>query len=103
MYFDVKAAKLLKSPSLMNSASGIPNTYFLSTDPNDLYDRLEFLLQEKQAGNNSNKTTEEIVAIVDKLLEVKGISKQSITHKEKTGINTGIVGIITHINICIHK
>ena len=36
--------------------------------------RLILLLQEKQAGNNSNKINEEIVAIVDKFLEYKYIT-----------------------------
>ena len=34
------------------------------------------LLQEKQAGNNSDLINQEIVAIVDKLLEYKCISKK---------------------------
>ena len=38
------------------------------------------LLQEKHDGNNSNSIDEEIVAIVDKLLEYKCISKKQ--HKQ---------------------
>ena len=59
MNFDVKATgnkstrhrsliKLLKSPGLMISASGISNTIFLPSDPNDLSDRLKLLPQEKK-------------------------------------------------------
>ena len=59
--------KKLESPAIM--ASGIPKTTILSSDPNEFCDRLELLLQEKQAGNNSDIINDEIVAIVDKLLE----------------------------------
>ena len=69
---------LLNSPAIM--ASGVSNTIFLSSDPDELCDRLKLLLQEKQAGNNSNIINEEIVAIVDKLLEYKCISKKQ--HKQ---------------------
>ena len=80
MYFDVKSqgktsardrtlTKLPTSPGLMISASGFSNTKFLTSDPNELCDRLKSLLQENQAGNKSNILNEEIMAIVDKLLE----------------------------------
>ena len=69
---------LLNSPAIM--ASGITKTIFLSSDSNELCDRLKLLLQEKQAGNNSDIINEEIVAIVDKLLEYKCISKKE--HKQ---------------------
>ena len=82
MHFDMRAQgkkstrggtliKLLKSPGLMVSASGISKTIFLSSDPIELCDRLKLILQEKQAGNNSDIINQEIVAIVDKLLEYK--------------------------------
>ena len=61
-------------------ASGISKTIILSSDPDELCDRLKFLLQEKHAGNNSNLIDEEIVANVDKLLEYKCISKKQ--HKQ---------------------
>ena len=91
MHFDEKAQgnkstidrtliKLLKSPSLMVSASGVSKTIFLSSDPDELCDRLKLLLQEKHAGNKSSIINEEIVAIVDKLLEYKCISKKQ--HKQ---------------------
>ena len=64
MHFDPKAfgnksirerklIKLLNSPGLMLSASGLSKTIFLSSDANELCDRLKLLLQEKHAGNNS--------------------------------------------------
>ena len=59
--------KILESPAIM--ASGISKTIVLSSDANELCDRLKLLLQEKHGGNNSNLIDEEIVAIVDKLLE----------------------------------
>ena len=71
--------KLLISPGLLVSASGI-STIFLSSDPNELCDRLNLLLQQKQAGINSNTIKDEIVAIVDKLLDYKCISKKQ--HKQ---------------------
>ena len=77
---DRKLIKLLNSPGLMVSASGVSKTIFLSSDPDELCDRLKLLLQEKQAGNNSDKINNEIVAIVDKLLEYKCISKKQ--HKQ---------------------
>ena len=69
---------LLNSPAIM--ASGVSNTIFLSSDSNELCDRLKLLLQEKHAGNNSDINHQEIVAIVDKLLEYKCISKKQ--HKQ---------------------
>ena len=91
MHFDLKAIgnkftrdriliKLLKSPGLMVSASGVSKTIFLSSDPDELCDRLKLLLQEKQAGNNADIIDQEIVTIVDKLLEYKCISKKQ--HKK---------------------
>ena len=66
--------RLLDKPAIM--ASGVSKTKFLSSDPNELCDRLKLLLQEKYGGNNSNLIDEEIVAIIDKLLEYKCISKK---------------------------
>ena len=91
MNFDLKAAgkkstrdrtliKLLKSPGLMVSASGVSKIIFLSSDSNELYDRLKLILQEKYAGNNSDIINDEIIAIIDKLLEYKCISKKQ--HKQ---------------------
>ena len=91
MHFDLKAVgkkstrdktliKLLKSPGLMVSASGVSKTIFLSSDPDELCNRLKLLLQEKHAGINSDIINDEIVALVDKLLEYKCISKKQ--HKQ---------------------
>ena len=77
---DRKLIKLLNSPGLMVSASGVSKTEFLSSDPNELCGRKKLFLQEKQAGNNSDIINEEIVAIVDKLLEYKCITKKQ--HKQ---------------------
>ena len=70
--------RLLEQPAIM--ASGFSKTIILSSDPNELCDRLKLLLQEKHAGNNSDIINDEIVAIVDKLLEYKCISKKQ--HKQ---------------------
>ena len=70
--------RLLDKPAIM--ASGVSKTTFLSSDPNELCDRLKLFLQEKHGGNNSNLIDEEIVIIVDKLLEYKCISKKQ--HKQ---------------------
>ena len=71
---DRSLIKLLKSPA--NMASGILNIIILSTDPDEIGNRLKLLLQEKQAGTNSDISNEEIIAIVDKLLEHKSISRK---------------------------
>ena len=57
-------------------ASGISRTIILSSNTNELCDRLKLLLQEKQAGSNSDIINDEIVAIVDKMLKYKCISKK---------------------------
>ena len=91
MRFDLKAQgnkptrdrtliKLLKSPGLMISASGVSKTIILSSDPDEICNILKLLLQEKHAGNNSDVINEEIIAIVDKLLEYKCLSKKQ--HKQ---------------------
>ena len=91
MHFDKKAVgkkstrdktliKLLKSPGLMVTATGVSQTIFLSSDPDELCDRLKLLLQEKNAGNNSDIINDEIVSIVDKFLEYKCITKKQ--HKQ---------------------
>ena len=77
---DKTLIKLLKSPGLMVSASGVSKTIFLSSDPDELCDRLKLLLQERHAGNNSDIINDELVAIADKLLEYKRISKKQ--HKQ---------------------
>ena len=69
MYFDVKGPgikstrdrtliRLLKSPSIMVSPSGVSKKSFskirfLSSDPNELSDILKLLIQKKEAGKNS--------------------------------------------------
>ena len=50
---------LLNSPAIM--ASGITKTIFLSSDPDELCDRLKLLLQEKHAGNNSVELTKKFL------------------------------------------
>ena len=49
--------------------SGISNIVILSSDPDELCDRIRLLMQEIQAGNNSDLINQKIVAIVDKLLK----------------------------------
>ena len=73
---DRKLIKLLNSPGLIVSASGVSKTIFLSSDANELCDRLKLLLQEKHSGNNSDIINEEIVVIIDNLLEYKCITKK---------------------------
>ena len=72
---DRKLIKILNSPGLMVYASGVSKKIFLSSDPNELCDRLKLLLQEKQGGNNSDIINDEIVVIIDKLFEYKCITK----------------------------
>ena len=73
---DKSLIKLPKSSGVMVSASGVSKTIILSSNPNELCDRFKLLLQEKQAGNNSDIINEETIAIVDKLLEYKCIFKK---------------------------
>ena len=70
--------RLLEQPAIM--ASGFSKTIILSSDADELCNRLKLLLQEKHAGNNSDLINEEVIAIVDKLLEYKCISKKQ--HKQ---------------------
>ena len=72
--------KVLKSPGFLVSASGVSKTFFSSSDPDELCNKLKLLLQEKHAANNSNISNEDNVARVDKLLEYKCISKKQ--HKQ---------------------
>ena len=72
---DKTPIKLLKSPGLMVSASGVYKTLFLPSNGKELCDRLKLLLQEKQVGNISDKFNDEFV-ILDKLLDCKSISKK---------------------------
>ena len=46
-------------------ASGI-STILLSSDPDELCDRLNLSLQEKHAGKNSDRCNKKMFAIVDK-------------------------------------
>ena len=71
---DKSIIRILRSPKII--ASGVSKTIFLSYDPDELCNKLRLLLQERYAGNNSDIINDEIVAIVDKLLEYKRISKK---------------------------
>ena len=77
---DSSLIKLLRPPGLMVLASGVSKTIILPSDPNKICDRLKLLLQENYEGNKFDKINKEIVAIVDKLLEYKCISKKQ--HKQ---------------------
>ena len=56
------------------------STIVLLSDPEELCDGLKLVLQEKQAGNESDLINEEINATFDKLLECKCISTKQ--HKQ---------------------
>ena len=75
---DKSIIRLIKSPAIM--ASGISKTILLSSNPDELCNRLKLLLQQKDGGNNSDLINGEIVAMVDKLLEYKCITKKQ--HKQ---------------------
>ena len=70
--------RLLNQPP--TTASGFTKTIILSSNPDELCNRLRLLIQEKHAGNNSDIINKESVAIVDKLIEYKCISKKQ--HKQ---------------------
>ena len=59
---------------------GISNIILLSSDSDELCSRLKLILQQKHTGINSNIIDKEIIAIVDKLLEYKCMSKKE--HKQ---------------------
>ena len=121
MHFDPKASgnkstryrkliKLLNSPSLIVSASGFSKTIVLSSNPNELCDRLKFLLQEKHAGNISDVINQEIVVIIDKLLEYKLISKKQHSQilikcnlLQKYLYNYSYKNKYTYSYKCVHK
>ena len=80
---DKSPLRVLKSPGVMISASGFTSSYkkksfsktrFSSSVANELCDKLKVLLQEKQAGNNSDPFYEKFITISDKLLQKKRIS-----------------------------
>ena len=76
---DKSLVKLINSPairagSLNKSKSNGGSTILLSSNRNDHCDRLNILLQEKQAGIKSNIIDEEIMAFLDKLFDYKRIS-----------------------------
>ena len=99
---DKSLMKLNHSPAII--ASGI-STMFLSSDPNQLCDRIKLLVQEKQAGSNSNIINDEIIAIIDKILEYKCICKKQhkqILNKLKL-LHTKKVSIYIHKIVCKHK
>ena len=60
----------------MISASVISKLIILPANEDEICDRLELLLQEKKAGNNSKIINDEKVAVVDKLLEYNCMSKK---------------------------
>ena len=79
MYLHVKATgnestrdrsliKMRKSHNIMISASGVSEARLLSTDPNELCDKLKILFKEKQDGKKSKLVDDEIVALVSKSL-----------------------------------
>ena len=71
---DKSMINLLKTPAIM--ASGISQIIILSSNPDELCDSIKLLLQEKHGGNTSDLIIQEIVAIVEKILEYKCISKK---------------------------
>ena len=77
MFFDERAPgikstrdktpiRLFKSPAIKVS---VVSTNFLPENPNEVFDRLNFSLQEKEDGYNSNIFKKEIIAVADELLE----------------------------------
>ena len=73
---DNSLIRLLCSPAILGSGT---STIFLPENLDELCDRINFLLQEKQTGKISNKINEEIVAIAGNLLEHK--CKSNKQHK----------------------
>ena len=91
MYFDVEApgnkstrvrslVRLLKSPGVMISASGFSNTIFLSSNPNELCNRVKLLIQEERVRKNIDMINQEMAARFVKFSEYKCIT--STQHKK---------------------
>ena len=60
---DKTLIRLLKSPAVMVSASGVSSsTRLLSSNPKEIKDKSKSLLPEKRAGNNFTIFNEEILA-----------------------------------------
>ena len=70
---DKSFVKLLNSPAIM--ASGLSTT-FLSSDPNELCDRIKLLIQGKMLEKIVHIINEDNVVIVDKLIEYNCLSKK---------------------------
>ena len=68
MYNFIKA---LFQPQL---GSGFIQYIFLPSDPDELVDRIKLIVLEKVGGNENPMLSEQIVAIVDKLLEFECIT-----------------------------
>ena len=63
--------KYLFQPQL---GSGLNQYVFLLSDPDELVDQLKLIVLEKVGGNDNPMLSEQIVAIVDKLLEYESIT-----------------------------
>ena len=79
---DKSLKKMFNSPAIMASEN---SATILSSDPDELCDKLKLLMQGKQSGNDSHIINNEIVAILDKLLEYKRTSRK----KQKQILITG--------------
>ena len=79
--------RLLKSTAIMEGSLKASNTRWLSSDPNELCDRFNLILLEKQAGKNSDIIHEETIAIVEKLLEYKCIFTKQQRFIQLKGLN----------------
>ena len=73
---DKSLTRLFKLPAIMAGSLKESNTRWLSADTNELYDRLNLVLQQKEAGNISDTINEEIFAGADKQLQCKCISNK---------------------------
>ena len=82
MHFDIRAkGKSSRDENFIKNffnkrvipASGLKTT-FLPENPNEIYDKLKFLVKEKQGENDSNKINQQMVAIIGKLLEYKNMT-----------------------------
>ena len=60
--------------------ASVLKTIFISEKPKEICDRLKSILQEKQAGKNSDVVNREMGAIIDKLLEYNCMTP---THHKK--------------------
>ena len=72
-----------------------PGLAFLPKRPNKIHEKLRLIIQEKEGGNGSENLHKEMLAVIDKLLEIKSITT---TQHKKNSINFKILQIVVKLS-----